>query len=156
MSEIATTPEQPVESLDDQQEPKTFDADYVANLRKEAAKYRTEARANADAARKLQELEEANLSEVEKAKQAATAAEARLREYEMTTLRQAVAIDKRLPAELVDRLRGDTREDLERDADALLALVNAPRGMQPDFSQGAQSAAPSTPEQEFLAFTTKH
>jgi len=45
-------------------EPKTFDADYVANLRKESAKYRTEAKA---AAVELDKVRSASLSEAEKA-----------------------------------------------------------------------------------------
>lgn len=54
-----------------EQQAKTFDADYVEKLRKEAAKYRTEAKANADAAKRLAEIEEANKSEIEKAVEAA-------------------------------------------------------------------------------------
>ena len=64
-----------------------------------------------------------------------------------------VALAKGLPADLVDRLRGDTESDIAADADALLALVNAPRTPLPDPTQGTQGAAPTTPEQEFLAFT---
>ena len=136
-------------------EPKTFDADYVAALRKEAAKYRTEAKANADAARRLEEMEQQNLSELEKAKRATEAAEKRAHDLEMANLRQSVIITKGLSAELGERLRGETREEMEADADVLKALVNAPRQMQPDYSQGAQPPAPTTPEQEFLAFTSK-
>lgn len=43
-------------------------------------------------------------------------------------LRLRVALDKRLPAELVDRLQGETKEDLEADADKLLGLVKTPTG----------------------------
>lgn len=68
------TPQAGTEQQQDQ--PKTFDADYVANLRKEAAKYRTEAKANADAAKKLAEIEEANKSEIDKALDRVTKAEA--------------------------------------------------------------------------------
>lgn len=45
---------------------KTFDADYVKKLRDEAARHRTEARANADAAKRLAEIEESQKSEAEK------------------------------------------------------------------------------------------
>lgn len=47
-------------------EPKTFDADYVKKLRDESAKYRTEAKANADAAKRLADIEEANKTEAQK------------------------------------------------------------------------------------------
>ena len=46
------TAEQPQEGA----EVKTFDAEYVDKLRKEAAKYRTEAKDNADAADKLAKI----------------------------------------------------------------------------------------------------
>ncbi len=47
-------------------EAKTFDEAYVKKLRDEAAKYRTEAKANADAAKRLSDLEQAQLSESDK------------------------------------------------------------------------------------------
>lgn len=56
----------PREGTDQQAEAKTFDADYVKKLRDEAAKYRTEAKANADAAKQLDEIKEAQKSETEK------------------------------------------------------------------------------------------
>lgn len=59
----AETPaEKPQEGAE--QEPKTFDADYVANLRKEAAKYRTEAKS---ATAELEKQRQASMSEAEKA-----------------------------------------------------------------------------------------
>lgn len=45
---------------------KTFDAEYVKKLRDEAAKYRTEAKANADAAKRLADIEQANKTEAQK------------------------------------------------------------------------------------------
>lgn len=49
--------------------------------------------------------------------------EADLATERATNLRLSVAAAKGLPAELVDRLRGETKESLEQDADSLLALV---------------------------------
>lgn len=46
------------------QEPQTFDADYVAGLRKEAAKYRTEAKA---ATAEIEKVRQASMTEAEKA-----------------------------------------------------------------------------------------
>ena len=54
----------------------TFDAEYVTKLRKEAARYRTEAKANADAAKRLAELEDAQKSDAEKAADRIAKAEA--------------------------------------------------------------------------------
>ena len=48
MTEPDTSPaETPPEGSADETTPEHFDAEYVAKLRKEAAKYRTEAKANA-------------------------------------------------------------------------------------------------------------
>ena len=44
----------------------------------------------------------------------------------MENTRLQVAQAKNLPAELVDRLKGATKEELEADADKLLAFVKAP------------------------------
>jgi hypothetical protein len=60
-------PEVPAETPQEGEEQKTFDADYVKKLRDEAAKYRTEAKANAAAAKRLSEIEEAQKSDAEKA-----------------------------------------------------------------------------------------
>lgn len=43
-----------------------------------------------------------------------------------TDAQAEVAAAKGLPAELADRLLGDTREELERDADQLVGLVQPP------------------------------
>jgi hypothetical protein len=89
-----------------------------------------------------EEAETAKLSELEKAKRAATEAATRLAEYERTTIRQKVALEKGVPASLVARLQGDDEESLSADADALLALLNAPTSPKPDPSQGAKAALP--------------
>lgn len=64
-AESTDTPvEQPVETPGASEQPKTFDEDYVKKLRDEAAKYRTEAKANA---KRLEELEKQSMTETEKA-----------------------------------------------------------------------------------------
>lgn len=67
-----TTPEQDTAT----EQAEVFDADYVAKLRREAADYRTKAKVNADAAKRLAQLEDANKSETEKLTDRAAAAEA--------------------------------------------------------------------------------
>lgn len=52
-------------------------------------------------------------------------ANARAKAAEGKYLRSAVALEKHLPAELADRLRGETREELISDAEALAKLVGA-------------------------------
>lgn len=153
MTDIApeTAPESQVDATE---QPKTFDADYVANLRKEAAKYRTEAKANADAARKLAELEQKGMSEADKLRAERDDAVRRAQDAETASLRAVVALDKGLPAKLAARLSGASREELEADADELLALLGQGEGMTPDRSQGkGNTSSAATTDQMFAAFT---
>jgi hypothetical protein len=99
----------------------TFDAAYVAKLRKEAAKYRTDAKAAQEKAEKFDAAEAAGKTELQKANDAAADAAKRLEDVQNELLRSQVAIDKKLPAALADRLRGANKEEMEADADALLA-----------------------------------
>lgn len=99
------------------------------------------AKANADAAKRLKEIEDRDLSDLEKARRDAEQANGRLAEYEKTTLRQRIALEKGLPASLVGRLQGATEDEVSTDADALLALIKAPTSPRPDPSQGARTAS---------------
>lgn len=142
--------EQPQEG--GEQEPKTFDAEYVANLRKEAARYRTEAKA---AASELEKQRQASMSESEKA---IAEAEARGRtaatteygkrlartEFDAIAARRNPDFDTAAALEFVDlsRFLGD---DGEPDAKAITAAVerlvpqasNGPAG----FDGGARGTA---------------
>ena len=103
--------------------PETFDRDYVAKLRAESAKYRTEAKANAKAAEKLAAIEEASKSELDKAAERATAAEARAAAAEAQLVRKDIAAAKGLKPEAAEFLTGTTPEEIEASADKLLALM---------------------------------
>jgi len=76
------------------------------------------AKENAEAFKRATELE----SEVEKARGEAAEAVKQVAEVEARATRLQVALDKGLPVDLVDRLRGDDAESLAADADALMAL----------------------------------
>lgn len=118
------------------------------------ARKRAEDEAKALRAR-LDDIEAANMSELEKAQKAARDAQAELSAMQLESLRNRVALEKGLPANLVDRLRGESEADIAADADALLALVNAPRSPMPDPTQGSKgAAAPATPEQAFVDFAS--
>lgn len=92
MSEEATTETTADASTEAQEaEPKTFDAEYVQKLRAEAAKYRTEAKANADAAKRLAEIEESQKTEAQKAADRLAAAEREREEARAEALRWKVA-----------------------------------------------------------------
>lgn len=94
-------------STEDQSEPqegedKVFDADYVDKLRKEAARYRTEAKSNSDAAKRLAQIEEAQKSEAEKVADRIAKAEAEV---------------AALPAKVSDALRAYWIETEQIDAE---------------------------------------
>lgn len=132
-----------------QDAPKTFDADYVKQLRSEAARYRTEAQ---EAKARAQEFEDRDKSELEKLTGKLSKAQAEKAEAEARLVRFEVAKDKAVPAEAVDFLQGNTREELEASADRLLELVKSRTDTdnKPDFDGGAREPAPDpkTPEQE--------
>lgn len=90
------------------------------DARKAAEKAAKEGR---DAARQLQELEDAKKSETEKLTDKLTSAETERDQLAGENVRLRVAIEKGVPADLAARLQGSTREELEEDADTLLKLV---------------------------------
>lgn len=128
--------EQPTEAqeqvdpaADSAEEPKTFDADYVKGLRAEAAKYRTQAKENAEAAKRLAEIEESNKSEAQKHAERLEAAEKRLAEYErreqVSAWADEVSKDTGVPAAA---LRGSSLEEMQAHAETLKSLINPPKG----------------------------
>lgn len=62
MTDVPTEPQEGAEPDGS----KTFDAEYVKKLRDEAARYRTEAKSNGEAAKRLATIEDAQKSEAEK------------------------------------------------------------------------------------------
>lgn len=96
-------------------EPEVFDAEYVAKLRKEAAKHRTEAKANAEAARRLAEIEAANQTEAEKTAARLAAAENEVAEAKAEALRYRIAAEFKLDEKQAARLRHAKDEEAIRD-----------------------------------------
>lgn len=88
-----------------------------------ARKHEQTAKSNAAAARKLVELEEADKSELQRAQDAAKAAEERAKAAELNLARANVALRKNLTEAQAKRLQGTSEEELEADADDLLALL---------------------------------
>lgn len=112
-------------------------------------------RERADAAeRRLKEIETAQLSDLEKAQKQAQEAQTQLAEITRQSTRNAVALAKGVPVDLVDFLTGDTEEEMAARADVLLARIStAPTTPKPDLTQGAaRGAAGGTPETDFAAF----
>lgn len=107
-------------------------------LRSERASAR-EARKKAEALEvKVKEFEDRDKSEQEKANQRLVEAEKKARDAETKLLRLEVAAEKKLPTELAARLAGETKEELEADAETLLNLVKADNT--PSFDGGARAS----------------
>lgn len=156
--EPGTAPQEPAK-----QEPapgKTFtqeDVDRVVGerLAREREKYSNHDELKA-AAERLREIEESNKSELEKAtsQRDKFKGEAESKAAEIVRLR--VALEKGLTgdrADLVDRLRGNTAEELAADADKLLELVKDKGEPTPEFDGGVREPAPqpSSPEEQHNA-----
>ncbi len=116
----------------------------LARLRTALAKANKEAEKNR---LRLKEVDDAKLSEIEKAQRDAAEAAQELTNLRRDSLRQKVALDAGLPAKWVARLQGDSEEELAADAADLLADLNKPRKPAPDASQGARTSALSADEQ---------
>lgn len=125
-------PIEPVEKAD-------WEAKYK-EMQKHAREWEKRAKAADPAIKKLADLEEAQKSELEKAQARAEAAEKSAAEAAVSALRAQVALDKKLTPSQAKRLVGSTQEELEADADELLAdLKNTAPGSAPSSDgQGKQ------------------
>jgi hypothetical protein len=97
----------------------------LAKEREARRKAESEARVNAEAAKRLKDAEDADKSEVQKAADRATAAEKRAEAAEARILRLEIAAEKGLSVAQAKRLVGDSRDELEADADELLEAFGA-------------------------------
>lgn len=86
-----------------------------------ARKHERQAKENSSAAKRLKELEDADKTESQKAAERAEAAEKRAAEAEQRAIRLEIAAAKGLTPAQAKRLVGSTAEELEADADELLA-----------------------------------
>ncbi|MET9959338.1 hypothetical protein ABZ128_09650 [Streptomyces sp. NPDC006326] len=100
------------------------DAAELERLRAADAELATRKAADLSETERLQAERDAAKAEADAAKSAAATATASL-------LRAQVAADKGLTTAQAARLQGSTREELEADADALVALFPAPQGTPP-------------------------
>ena len=91
---------------------------------------------------KAKEADDAQLSEVEKAKRDAADATTELARIQRDNLVKSVALAEGVPAKWVNRLVGETEEELAADARDLVAdLVKQPKKPEPDPSQGPRQTA---------------
>jgi hypothetical protein len=118
----STTEQQPPAGEQRQEETKTFDAEYVAKLRSEAAKYRTEAKANSDAAKRLAEIEDSQRSDAEKAAARVKELESEAANARRDALRYRIASKHKIDDEDAELfLTGSDEDTLTRQAERLQA-----------------------------------
>ena len=132
---------------------KTFDADYVKKLRDESARYRTEAKANAEAAKRLEQIEAEKAKADQTAAEREAAAEARASQAEARAMKLDVAFEKGLTPAQAKRLVGASREALEADADEILRHFPVKTDGRPkgDADLGGRlKAPPASPQQADL------
>jgi len=115
-----------------------------------ARKHEATSKANAEKAQQFDALSEASKTDQQRLEERATKAEQQLTPLQAENTRLKVALAKGLPADLADRLKGDTPEEIAADADALLALVGntqhvpdlrAAAGQRPNQTTGGQQSA---------------
>lgn len=123
-------------------EPKPTDT--VDYWKQRARQNEAQAKANADAAKRLKEFEDRDLSELEKAKRDRDELAAKYADLERNALRSTVALAKGLPPEVAAILSGSSEEELTAHADALLAWRGnqVPSSPRPDPSQGPRPTSP--------------
>jgi hypothetical protein len=155
-TQTETPAEQQPQEGTEQPESKTFDADYVKKLRDEAAKYRTEAKPNAEAAKRLAAIEEANQSEAEKQAKRLAEAEDRAKALEVKALRAEAASEYGVPADILAGPEDVTPEAFKAFAERVIAYAeqgSKPRSPRPDPNQGRPPAGgPKSTADSFADF----
>lgn len=97
----------------------------IAKANKEAASYRAKLRELEPLAKRAKELEDSTKTETERSAERAAAAERRAQEAELRALRLEVAAERGLTPAQARRLVGGSKEELEEDADELLAAFRS-------------------------------
>jgi hypothetical protein len=119
----------------------------------EARKHEQRAKENAAKAKQFDELLESQKSEAQKLADRAAQAEAERDAAKLEALRVKVGAAKKLPADVVDLLKGDTEEELAAHADRLAEHFKASVRPSGPADQGPRGTAPAaTPRDEFAAF----
>lgn len=113
-------------------------------MRTELHEAQKTAKANADAAKRLAELEDNAKTQAERDAEARTAAEQRAVKAEADLLRMRVAAAKGIPADLADLLTGADEAEMGAVADRLLAMKGAtPPPVAGSADAGPQGEAPA-------------
>ncbi len=137
------TPPPPVDAETAEQDGPEQPAKPEVDWKAKAREWEKRAKENSTAAQRLAELEETQKTETQKAADRADKAEKEAAAHRSELMRLRVASAKGLSAELADRLRGDSEDELADDADRLLALLTPPASTPHGFDHGARTTAPA-------------
>lgn len=122
--DVVETPAEPVSDTPDWQ----AEADKWKAL---ARKHEARAKENADASKRLAELEDANKSEVQRAIEQASEAERRAQDAELRALRIEVATEHGLSRQQTKFISGTTREEIEASINELTDAFRPPEPQAP-------------------------
>ena len=100
----------------------------------------------AEAEARLKEIEDANLSELQKAQRDADEYRSKLASLQVENARSRIALEKGVPSDLIEFIVGEDEEQMAAKADLLMSRLNStPSTPKPDFTQGASGTpAPAT------------
>lgn len=152
MSEEATETiaEEVTESHDivDESHDKPAELDYKAL----AEKWEKFAKKNLDDAKSWREYEESQKTVEEKRAEELEELKKELAQERSVKLRFEIAADRGITGDAIKLLDGNTREEIEEKADALLALIaqdTKPKSIRPDEQQGRSANAGTTTADQF-------
>jgi outer membrane PBP1 activator LpoA protein len=140
-SEADTTTPKPTETVD--------------FWKQKAREQEKRAKDNAEAAKRLSELEESQKTESQRLTERADTEYKRAQDAEAKLLRYEVAAETGVPATALKFLTGSSREEIEASAKDVLDLIgNAgkPRTPKPDLNQGRPAAEATSKVAQFEAF----
>lgn len=145
MSEVSAETQATETETGEQDAPQPKPTETVEFWKQKAREQEARAKANAAAATKLQEFEDRDKTEAQRLVERAEAAEKRAQEIEAHAIRLEVAAEKGLTPAQAKRLLGTTREELEADADDLLATFKpaaTEEVVAPSLDLGTRSGSP--------------
>jgi predicted RNase H-like nuclease (RuvC/YqgF family) len=105
----------------------------IGNLRESEKALKEKIKELTPKAQELDSLKEAQKSEIEKLAGQLEKEKSERRGLELQVLRMKVGIAKDIPAELIERLKGETEEEMSADADALLKVLTPEPAGVPGF-----------------------
>lgn len=146
------TDETPVSETDTTTPKPTETVDFWKQKAREQEK---RAKDNAEAAKRLAELEESQKTESQRLTERADAEYKRAQDAEAKLLRYEVAAETGVPATALKFLTGSSREEIEASAKDVLDLIGdagKPRTPKPDLNQGRPAAEANSKVAQFEAF----